>query len=140
MVLLHVAVQSPESQWIWSHKNEKDPSGHNSISRTLRRMDSSANSTVKIILSWPESSSPHLGKEAVEYEILLELKDILLQPNRAQTQEIRPNSPAVWLVNTAPPNIQVRIASYTGHKRTFYLTFLTSTPTFNIFHYLERSL
>ena len=82
-------------------------------------MDNSANSTVKIILSWPESSSAHLGKEAVEYEILLELKDILLQPNRAQTQEIQPNSPAVWLVNTTPPNIQARIASYTGHKRTF---------------------
>ena len=93
-------------------------------------MDNSANSTVKIILSWPESSSAHLGKEAVEYEILLELKDILLQPNRAQTQEIQPNSPAVWLVNTTAPNIQARIASYTGHKRTF----LASTPSFNIFH------
>ena len=119
MVLLHVAVQSPESQWIWSHKNEENPSGHGSISRTLRRMDNSANSTVKIILSWPESSSPHLEQEAVEYEISLELKDILLKPNRVQTQEIRPNSPAVWLVNATPPNILARIASYTGHKRTF---------------------
>ena len=83
-------------------------------------MADSSNSTVKIILSRPESSSLHLEDEVIDYEISLELKDILLQLGRAQTQEIRPNSPAVRLVNTTAPNFQARTALYTGRKH-FYV-------------------
>ena len=83
-------------------------------------MADSSNSTVKIILSRPESSSLHLEEEVVDYEISLELKDILLQLGRAQTQEILPNSPAVRLVNTTAPNFQARTAIYTGSKH-FYV-------------------